>query len=78
MIESYKELKDNPDYIISEKEEIQGVTVTQEFFEAWNIDTREGSLFTQEDYLGTGKFILVGSELGKALGIMENQLLVKK
>ncbi len=51
----------------SDADEISGYEITFEFFDAWNLSTEYGSLFSTNDYSSTNSLIILGSELAKTL-----------
>ncbi|MBN2617736.1 MAG: ABC transporter permease [Spirochaetales bacterium] len=67
MLETFEDIKENPDYLVPEVEEIEGVEVTAQFFDAWGINAQDGSLFTSSDYTGSSNIIVLGSEMAKTL-----------
>jgi putative ABC transport system permease protein len=48
-------------------DEIAGVRVSPEYFDAWNLTTADGSVFTKEEMLDGSKVIVIGSALGETL-----------
>jgi putative ABC transport system permease protein len=48
-------------------DEIAGVRVSPEYFDAWNLTTADGSVFTDEEMSNGSKVIVIGSALGETL-----------
>ncbi|QEN03392.1 ABC transporter permease [Thiospirochaeta perfilievii] len=67
MDETLQKMKDNPDYLLSEEEELNGAQVTSQFFLAWEFEAETGSLFADSDYSSNGNPIILGSELAKKI-----------
>lgn len=57
-------LPDGPEPVV---EEMEGYMVSPEFFDAWNMQAAEGSLFTQSDLEKGEPLLILGSELAKNL-----------
>lgn len=72
MVETFKKAKDNPEYIIPEIEDLPGYTVTPQFFEAWNIEASQGSLFTSTDMRSRSNLVILGSKAAELLTGKEN------
>ncbi|MBI9107839.1 MAG: FtsX-like permease family protein [Spirochaetales bacterium] len=67
--------------ILSELDEISGYSVTPQFFNSWEIDSANGSLFSEADLTGTDNIIILGSDLAELLAgdkMPEADLLGKK
>ncbi len=67
LVESFKSAKDNPDFIVPEIDEINGLEVTSQLFNAWELETTAGSLFTNSDYTTNKNYIVLGYDLAKLL-----------
>lgn len=67
MVEVFKKAKDNPEFIIPEIENISGFRVTPQFFDAWNIEASQGSLFTSADMTTSDNVVLLGSKAAELL-----------
>jgi len=78
MIESFSKVIDDPNYIIPEVEELFGYEITDQFFNAWNLDVSEGSLFTTKDYTSSTNYILLGYNAAKLLNVQNFDSLTGK
>ncbi len=67
MVETFKEARDNPDFIIPEIEGLPGYQVSPQFFNAWNIEAVEGSLFTSSDMTSKSNLVILGASAAKLL-----------
>ncbi|MDC7126465.1 MAG: FtsX-like permease family protein [Spirochaetales bacterium] len=65
--EEIAEAKADADIILSDLERVSGFEVTPQFFNSWNIEAAEGSLFSTSDLRGTDNIIVLGSEFAKLL-----------
>lgn len=78
MIEEAKSISDDPNYIVPEVDEINGLEITEEFFSAWNLDTTEGSIFTRSDFSSRKSIIVLGSKAAEVLNVQGYDQLVGK
>lgn len=78
MMEEAKKISNNPDYIVPEVDEINGLEITEQFFNAWNLDTTEGSIFTMSDFSSRKNIIVLGSKAADLLNVQEYDSLVGK
>lgn len=65
--ENIDDALDDKSIVKSDADEISGYEITFEFFDAWNLSTEYGSLFSTNDYSSTNSLIILGSELAKTL-----------
>lgn len=55
--------------IIPEIDELYGYKVTPQFFDAWNLETKQGSLFTQNDLKSTTEYIVLGDKAAQMINV---------
>jgi len=67
--EMLKEAGTDSSIIIPEVDELYGYEVTPQFFNAWNLVTEYGSLFTQSDMKSTSNYIVLGSEAAQLINL---------
>jgi len=67
MLDTFKNAKDNSDYIIPEIKELFGYSVTSQFFNAGNIVAEFGSLFSITDMTSSKNIVVLGSETADLL-----------
>lgn len=61
MVETFREAGEKGGFIIPEINELSGYKVSPQFFDAWNMETVAGSLFTSSDMLSQRGYIVLGS-----------------
>lgn len=66
-LDRFNKAKENTDLVIAEIEEMFGLEVTSQFFNAQNLIASEGSLLTRKDFTSTENYIVLGSELANTL-----------
>lgn len=55
--------------IIPPIDELAGYKVSPQFFDAWNLETRYGSLFTQSDRNGTTDYVVLGRKAAEMINV---------
>ena len=58
--ENMKAAENDGSIILPQIDELYGYSITPQFFDAWNLDTQEGSLFTDSDLKATTDFVVLG------------------
>jgi len=67
MFDSYDSVKDNPDYITPEVDQISGLEISSQFFNAWNLVSEYGSLFTNKDFQSNNRYLVLGANVAKQI-----------
>ena len=66
--EEIEQAKADSSILIAETiEEIPGYSVTPDFFNAWNIQAKYGSLFSESDMANTNSLVILGAKTAEAL-----------
>lgn len=65
--EDIEELINDSTIVISDDDEISGYEVSSQFFDAWNLISKYGSLFSTNDYSNTNSLVVLGFEFAKTL-----------
>lgn len=65
--EDLTQIMEGEDIVMSEDDEVSGYEVTSQFFDAWNLTTSYGSLFSSSDYSQTNSLVILGNDLAKTL-----------
>jgi ABC-type antimicrobial peptide transport system permease subunit len=64
---SMEDAASNPDIIIPEVEELSGLEITPQYFNAHNLNAEYGSLFTEKDMSSTTRFVVLGINTAELL-----------
>jgi hypothetical protein len=67
MQDTIMEAASNPDIIIPEIDELSGLAITPQYFDAHNLKAEHGSLFTEMDMTSTTRFVVLGVNTAELL-----------
>lgn len=74
MQDTMKEAIYNPNIIIPEIEELSGLEITPQYFDAHNLNAQYGSLFTEKDMASITRFVVLGVNTAELLADGESDL----
>jgi ABC-type antimicrobial peptide transport system permease subunit len=72
--EDISTLLEDDSIVLSDEDEVSGYEVTSQFFDAWDLKTEYGSLFSSADYSNTNSLVILGSDFARTLVDDDSQL----